>query len=201
MLEKEHTEAVPKLGLNRIEAAEAIGASPATLDRLTIRGLLRPCRATCRRFIGLANSNGSSRKIPSRIIFARNIQPMACPATGLTGMVSVPRPQSTFPAVSPSATGEPTINPTVKLKASNKMKISELKVLSVGRDSYVPKGQREGDMVARCMDGGAVPMSMFVNVHLSGDDAMKHGAKLAGKIIEVEVSGDGRLNIPSPARH
>ena len=76
------------------------------------------------------------------------------------------------------------------------MKISELKVLSVGRDSYVPKGQREGDMVARCMDGGAVPMSMFVNVHLSGDDAAKHGGKIAGKLIEVEVSGDGRLNIP-----
>ena len=73
------------------------------------------------------------------------------------------------------------------------MKISELKVLSVGRDSYVPKGQREGDMVARCMDGGAVPVSMFVNVHLSGDDAAKHGGKIAGKIIEVEISGDGRL--------
>lgn len=38
----------PKLGLNRIEAAEAIGVSPATLDRLTARGLLRPCRATYR---------------------------------------------------------------------------------------------------------------------------------------------------------
>jgi hypothetical protein len=38
----------PKLGLNRIEAAAAIGVSPATLDRLTLRGLLRPCRATYR---------------------------------------------------------------------------------------------------------------------------------------------------------
>lgn len=38
----------PKLGLNRIEAARAIGVSPATLDRLTARGLLRPCRATYR---------------------------------------------------------------------------------------------------------------------------------------------------------
>ena len=76
------------------------------------------------------------------------------------------------------------------------MKISELRVLSVGRDSYVPKGQREGDMVARCMDGGAVPVSMFVNVHLSGDDVVKHGAKITGKSIEVEISGDGRLNIP-----
>jgi hypothetical protein len=40
--------AVPKLALNRIEAAKAIGVSPATLDRLTARGLLRPCRVTYR---------------------------------------------------------------------------------------------------------------------------------------------------------
>jgi hypothetical protein len=38
----------PKLGLNRIEAAKALGVSPTTLDRLTARGLLRPCRATYR---------------------------------------------------------------------------------------------------------------------------------------------------------
>ena len=38
----------PKLGLNRNEAATALGVSPATLDRLTARGLLRPCRATYR---------------------------------------------------------------------------------------------------------------------------------------------------------
>jgi len=38
----------PKLGLNRIEAAKALGVSPATLDRLTARGLLRPCRVTNR---------------------------------------------------------------------------------------------------------------------------------------------------------
>ena len=40
--------AVPKLALNRIEAAAAIGLSPATLDRLAQRGLIRPCRATYR---------------------------------------------------------------------------------------------------------------------------------------------------------
>jgi hypothetical protein len=39
---------VPKLALNRIEAAQAIGVSAATLDRLTLRGLVRPCRATRR---------------------------------------------------------------------------------------------------------------------------------------------------------
>jgi hypothetical protein len=35
----------PKLALTRIEAAEALNISPATLDRLTKRGLLHPCRA------------------------------------------------------------------------------------------------------------------------------------------------------------
>lgn len=39
---------IPKLALNRTEAAQAIGVSPTTLDRLTARGLLRPCRATYR---------------------------------------------------------------------------------------------------------------------------------------------------------
>lgn len=76
------------------------------------------------------------------------------------------------------------------------MKISELKVLSVARDSYVPKGQSQGDMVARCMDGGASPITMFVNVHLSADDNAKHGDKLKDKTIEVELVADGRLNIP-----
>jgi hypothetical protein len=76
------------------------------------------------------------------------------------------------------------------------MKIAELKVLSVGRDNYVAKGAREGDMVARCMDGGANPMSMFINVHLSGDDVTKFSAKLVGRIIEVETGVDGRINIP-----
>jgi hypothetical protein len=38
----------PKLALSRVEAADALNVSPATLDRLTKRGLLRPCRATRR---------------------------------------------------------------------------------------------------------------------------------------------------------
>jgi hypothetical protein len=44
----ENISAVPKLALNRVEAAKALGVSPATLDRLTQRGLIRPCRATYR---------------------------------------------------------------------------------------------------------------------------------------------------------
>jgi hypothetical protein len=37
-----------KLALSRTEAAQAIGQSAVTVDRLTKRGLLRPCRATRR---------------------------------------------------------------------------------------------------------------------------------------------------------
>jgi len=46
-IEKPKVEA-PKLALTRVEAAHALGVSPATIDRLTMRGLLRPCRATRR---------------------------------------------------------------------------------------------------------------------------------------------------------
>ncbi len=37
-----------KLALSRHEAAEALGVSAVTIDRLTTRGLLRPSRATRR---------------------------------------------------------------------------------------------------------------------------------------------------------
>lgn len=40
--------AVPKLALTRVEAAEALGLTPVTVDRLAKRGLLRPSRATRR---------------------------------------------------------------------------------------------------------------------------------------------------------
>lgn len=39
---------VPKLALTRVEAAEALGITPVTIDRLAKRGLLRPSRATRR---------------------------------------------------------------------------------------------------------------------------------------------------------
>ena len=39
---------VPKLALSRVEAAEAIGVTAVTVDRLAKRGLLRPSRATRR---------------------------------------------------------------------------------------------------------------------------------------------------------
>ena len=38
----------PKLALTRVEAAKALGVSAVTVDRLALRGLLRPSRATRR---------------------------------------------------------------------------------------------------------------------------------------------------------
>ena len=37
-----------KIALSRIEAAQALGISPVSIDRLVKRGLLRPSRATRR---------------------------------------------------------------------------------------------------------------------------------------------------------
>ncbi|MBA3606953.1 MAG: helix-turn-helix domain-containing protein [Chthoniobacterales bacterium] len=44
----------PKLALTRVEAADALNISPATLDRLTKRGLLRPSRALRRPLYAIA---------------------------------------------------------------------------------------------------------------------------------------------------
>lgn len=38
----------PRMAYTRVEAAALLGISPATIDRLTKRGLLRPSRATRR---------------------------------------------------------------------------------------------------------------------------------------------------------
>jgi DNA-directed RNA polymerase specialized sigma24 family protein len=44
----------PKLALSRVEAADALDVSPATLDRLVKRGLLRPSRALRRPLFSIA---------------------------------------------------------------------------------------------------------------------------------------------------
>jgi hypothetical protein len=41
-------QALPKLAVNRIDAAQMIGVSAPTLDRLVERGLIKPSRATRR---------------------------------------------------------------------------------------------------------------------------------------------------------
>lgn len=45
---------LPKLALSREEAAQALGVSEPTLDRLAARGLLRPSRATRRPLYAVA---------------------------------------------------------------------------------------------------------------------------------------------------
>ena len=44
----------PKLALTRVEAADALNVSPATLDRLVRRGLLHPSRAVRRPLFSIA---------------------------------------------------------------------------------------------------------------------------------------------------
>ena len=44
----------PKLALTRVEAADALDVSPATLDRLVKRGLLHPCKALRRPLFSIA---------------------------------------------------------------------------------------------------------------------------------------------------
>ena len=44
----------PKLALTRVEAADALDVSPATLDRLVKRGLIRPSRALRRPLFAIA---------------------------------------------------------------------------------------------------------------------------------------------------
>ena len=58
-------EAGPKLALSRKEAAAALGVSPATVDRLTVRGLLRPSRATRRPLYAVEEINRFLRETTS----------------------------------------------------------------------------------------------------------------------------------------
>jgi hypothetical protein len=44
----------PKLALTRVEAADAINVSPATLDRFVKRGLIHPSRAGRRPLFSIA---------------------------------------------------------------------------------------------------------------------------------------------------
>ena len=44
----------PKLALTRVEAADSLNISPATIDRLVKRGLLRPSRALRRPLFSVA---------------------------------------------------------------------------------------------------------------------------------------------------
>jgi hypothetical protein len=99
------TTAVPKLALNRVEAAQAIGCSPATLDRLALRGLVRPCRATYRPLYWVKELERFLKENTA----ADYIRP-ECSGNGLPGHRANRQsvgsyPQRNFPDAPPSASG------------------------------------------------------------------------------------------------
>jgi len=57
----------PKLALSRIEAADALDVSPATVDRLVKRGLLHPSRALRRPLFAIAEIERFLRETTSEI--------------------------------------------------------------------------------------------------------------------------------------
>ena len=58
---------IPTLALNREQAAKALGLSPATVDQLTKRGLLKPSRATRRPIYSLEEINRFLRETTAEI--------------------------------------------------------------------------------------------------------------------------------------
>ena len=58
----------PKLALTRVEAADALNLSAATLDRLVKRGLLRPSRATRRPLFSIAEIERFLRETTTEVV-------------------------------------------------------------------------------------------------------------------------------------
>jgi hypothetical protein len=97
--------AVPKLALNRLEAAQAIGVSPATLDRLAQRGLVRPCRATYRPIYSVKELERFLRENSTADYIPYQPRAMGLPGQRAKQPGAIPHPRSDFPAVPPSAVG------------------------------------------------------------------------------------------------
>jgi hypothetical protein len=57
--------------------------------------------------------------------------------------------------------------------------MSEMKVMNVSRDSYVPKGKTQGDMLLKLMDGSTTLfVEQFVNVTLTPEQVANVVPKL-----------------------
>jgi len=112
---------LPKLGLNRIEAAAAIGVSPATLDRLAQRGLIRPCRATYRPIYWVKELERFLKENSAADYVFPQSSANGPPGHRAKKSVFVLHPNSDFPAVPPSAVGSQ-LNTT----ENNKEKVSSL---------------------------------------------------------------------------
>jgi hypothetical protein len=105
MLEKQEIEIVPKLALCRIEAAAAIGVSPATLDRLAQRGLLRPCRATYRPIYSVKELERFLKDNSAADYILAVASHNGLPGHRAKQHITVLHPRSNFPVVPPSAAG------------------------------------------------------------------------------------------------
>jgi hypothetical protein len=58
----------PKLALTRVEAADALDVSPATIDRLVKRGLLHPSRALRRPLFAIAEIERFLRETSTPVV-------------------------------------------------------------------------------------------------------------------------------------
>jgi len=96
----------PKLALNRIEAAAAIGVSPATLDRLTLRGLVRPSRATRRPLYSVKELERFLKETTESDYTFPKISAAGLPVHRARTQASVASPESNFLDVPPSTSGE-----------------------------------------------------------------------------------------------
>ena len=71
------------------------------------------------------------------------------------------------------------------------MKLTELRALSLGRDSYIPAGEKEGRMLLTCMDGrtdGQKPITQFFEYAITDDELKKYpGEKIVGHIVSIQL--------------
>jgi hypothetical protein len=96
----------PKLALNRVEAAEAIGVSPATLDRLTLRGLVHPSRATRRPLYSVKELERFLKETTEADYTFPQAGASGLPGLRATKQQAVPHPGSNSPGVHPPTSGE-----------------------------------------------------------------------------------------------
>jgi hypothetical protein len=102
---------VPKLALNRVEAAEAIGVSTATIDRLTLRGLLCPSRATRRPLYSVKELERFLKETTEADYVLPQVSLTSLPGQRANRQSSHRNSTTNFPDAPPSAPGKST-NPT-----------------------------------------------------------------------------------------
>ena len=109
-LQVQQSSSVPKLALNRIEAAAAIGMSPATLDRLAQRGLIRPCRATYRPVYWVKELERFLKENSVADYVLAEPSHNGLPGQKAKQPSAILHSRSSFPDMFPSTSGEPNHN-------------------------------------------------------------------------------------------